>query len=57
MRFFDHISAESNELNAKIVSHAERMGRITKEENPVEFDLVMKESAADLACSLRELMS
>ena len=46
--FFEHISAEADALNAKINSYADRMGRITKRENPAEFDAIIKGSAADL---------
>jgi ABC-type transporter Mla subunit MlaD len=47
-RFFGRVSAEVDGLNTKIIGYAERLGRITKQGNPAEFDAVMKESAADL---------
>jgi hypothetical protein len=47
-QFFVRISAESDALNAKINEYADRMGRITKQGNPAEFDAIMKEIAADL---------
>lgn len=46
-QFFVRISAETAALNAKIIRYADRMGRITKRGNPVEFDAIMEESAAD----------
>jgi hypothetical protein len=48
MQFFVRISAESTALNAKIMGYADRMGRITKPANPVEYEAIMRESAADL---------
>jgi hypothetical protein len=46
-RFFLRISAETDALNGKINEYSDRMGRITKQGNPGEFDAIMKESAAD----------
>jgi hypothetical protein len=47
-RFFEQISSEADALNAKINSYADRMGRITKQQNPAEFDAIIQGSATDL---------
>jgi hypothetical protein len=46
--FFRRISAENDAMNAKITEYADRLGEITKQGNPAEWDAIMKESAADL---------
>jgi hypothetical protein len=46
--FFARISAEADAIGADITAHAENLGRITKQDNPAEFDSILKESAADL---------
>ena len=47
-RFFGRVSAEADAVNAKIIGYAARLGRITKQGNPAEFDAIMNDSAADL---------
>ncbi len=46
-RFFGRISVEADATNRKIDGYADRMGRITKQGNPAEFDAIIKGSAAD----------
>lgn len=46
-RFFVSLSVEANDLNAKINTHADRMGRITKQSNPAEFEAIINSSAND----------
>lgn len=47
-QFFVRVSAETHTLTVKFNTHGERAGRITKRENPLEFDVLMKESSSDL---------
>jgi hypothetical protein len=47
-QFFVRVSAEADALTVKIDAYADRAGKITKRENPVEFDAIVKESAHDL---------
>jgi hypothetical protein len=47
-QFFVRVSAETTALNTKIIGYADRMGRITKRDNPVEYDAIIRESAGDL---------
>ncbi len=47
-RFFGRVSAETDATNGKINEYADRLGEITKQGNPAEWDAIMKESAADL---------
>jgi hypothetical protein len=54
-RFFVRVSAEADDINAKINVYADRMGRITKQGDPAEFDAVIKGSADDLELFARRL--
>jgi acyl transferase domain-containing protein len=47
-QFFVRVSTESDALNAKIIEYSNRMGRITRQGNPAEWDAIIRESAADL---------
>jgi len=47
-QFFVRVSTEADALTVKIDAYADRAGKITKRENPVEFDAIVKESAHDL---------
>lgn len=42
------LSLESDALNAKIIAYADRMGRITKQSNPAEFEAIINDSANGL---------
>lgn len=54
-RFLVRISAEGDTLIAKIDAYSDRMGRITKQGNPAEFNAIIKESADDLELFARRL--
>jgi HTH-type transcriptional regulator/antitoxin HigA len=47
-QFFVSLSVEADALNAKINAYADRMGRITKRNNPTEFESIIRGSANDL---------
>ena len=47
-QFFVTLSVEADALNAKINAYAERMGRITKQSHPSEFEAIISGSANDL---------
>lgn len=47
-QFFVSVSVEADALNAKISAHADRMGRISKQSNPDEFEAIIRGSADDL---------
>jgi len=47
-QFFVTLSIETDALNAKIIAYADRMGRITKQSNPAEFEAIINDSANDL---------
>ena len=47
-QFLNNVSSETKALNIKILGYADRAGRITRRENPAEFDAIVTESAADL---------
>jgi len=47
-RFFVTVSAEIDALNAKINVYADRMDKITKRDDPEEFEAIMSASANDL---------
>jgi len=47
-QFFVRISSEADALTAKIDAYGDRAGRITKQQNPLEFEAIIKGSAADL---------
>lgn len=47
-RFFVSLSSELDALNAKIDAYADRLGRITKQNNPAEFEAIISGSANDL---------
>jgi len=54
-RFFLSVSDELDALNAKINVYADRMGRITKRDNPGEFEAVISASANDLDVVARRI--
>ncbi len=47
-QFFVSLSVESDALNAKINEYSDRLVRITKRGNPVEFEAIINGSASDL---------
>ena len=47
-QFFVTLSIETDALNAKINAYADRMGRITKQSNPAEFEAIINDSADGL---------
>src|SRR6185369_2458235 len=47
-QFFVTLSIETDALNAKIIAYADRMGRITKQSNPAEFEAIINDSANGL---------
>lgn len=46
-QFFVTLSIETDALNAKVIAYADRMGRITKQSNPAEFEAIMSSSTND----------
>src|SRR5215212_8645771 len=54
-QFFVTLSIETDALNAKIIAYADRMGRITKQSNPAEFEAIINDSANGFRHSLTEL--
>ena len=46
-QFFVTLSLETDALNAKILTYADRMGRITKQRNPTEFEAIISSSTND----------
>jgi hypothetical protein len=54
-QFFIRVDAEAVELNNKILSHADRMGRITKQGNPAEYDAIIDGMADDLELFARRI--
>ena len=47
-QFFVTLSIETDALNAKIIAYADRMGRITKQSNPAEFEAIINDCANGL---------
>lgn len=47
-QFFVTLSLEADALNVKINVHADRMGRISKQNNPAEYEAIIRGSANDL---------
>ena len=47
-QFFITLSVEADALNAKINAYADRMGRITKQNSPAEFEAIINGLANDL---------
>jgi len=47
-QFFVTLSLEADALNVKINVHADRMGRISKQNNPAEYESIVRASADDL---------
>jgi hypothetical protein len=45
---FSLLSLEADALNVKINVHADRMGRISKQNNPAEYEAIIRGSANDL---------
>lgn len=46
-QFFVTLSIETDALNAKIIAYSDRMGRITKQNNPAEFEAILSSSTND----------
>jgi hypothetical protein len=47
-QFFVSVSVEADALNTKISAHADRMGRISKQGHPDEFEAIISRSVEDL---------
>src|ERR1051326_2907633 len=47
-QFFVTLSTQADDLNAKINAYADRIGRITKQSTPAEFEAIISASANDL---------
>ena len=56
-QFFVTLSIVTHALNVKIIAYADRMGKITKQSNPAEFEAIIKDSANDLQLFANQLES